>query len=108
MLGFTDFQKLTSPPSHQAVEYNTNQAPIESLEACASPTNEQPPYLTPEVYWSQTDTTVKLKIKLIGVEDYKVNLTRKKILTFRLVLGGCVDGWYIFFVVLRWTTRSMA
>ncbi|KYB28783.1 putative ATP-dependent RNA helicase TDRD12 [Tribolium castaneum] len=43
--------------------------------------------LTPDVYWSQTENTVKLKIKLIGVENYKTNVVQKRIFTFSSLLN---------------------
>nr|XP_023020474.1 putative ATP-dependent RNA helicase TDRD12 isoform X2 [Leptinotarsa decemlineata] len=40
-------------------------------------------YFTPDVYWSQTDDVVRLIIKLTDVSDYKLKLTKSRILNFR-------------------------
>ncbi|XP_044270834.1 putative ATP-dependent RNA helicase TDRD12 [Tribolium madens] len=43
--------------------------------------------LTPDVYWSQTEQTIKLKIKLIGVENYKTSVIQKRIFVFSTFIG---------------------
>ncbi|CAG9824921.1 unnamed protein product [Phaedon cochleariae] len=40
-------------------------------------------FYTPEIYWSQTESTIRISIRLTDVEDYKLTLTKGRILNFR-------------------------
>ncbi|XP_072397855.1 uncharacterized protein [Diabrotica undecimpunctata] len=44
-------------------------------------------YFTPEVYWSQTETTVALSIKLIDCQDYKISLKMRNVFNFSATQG---------------------
>uniref|UniRef100_A0A6P7GEM3 RNA helicase n=1 Tax=Diabrotica virgifera virgifera TaxID=50390 RepID=A0A6P7GEM3_DIAVI len=44
-------------------------------------------YLTPEVYWYQTDTTVTLRIKLIDCDNYKISLKMRNMFNFSTTQG---------------------
>ncbi|VEN46583.1 unnamed protein product [Callosobruchus maculatus] len=44
-------------------------------------------YLTPELFWYQSDTAVKLTIKVTDVKDYKLTLSKGRILWFRAEKG---------------------
>lgn len=40
-------------------------------------------YLTPEVWWYQTETAVRLSVKVTDPADCHVSLTKNRILNFR-------------------------
>lgn len=40
-------------------------------------------YCTPEVFWYQTETTVRVSVKLTNTSDCRVSLTKNRILNFR-------------------------
>lgn len=40
-------------------------------------------YLTPEVYWSQTNTQIKLSIRICDVKDVEISVKHNKSFQFR-------------------------
>lgn len=42
-------------------------------------------YCTPDVYWSQTESTVKLSIRLADIKDYKLTLTKGRMFDFKTI-----------------------
>ncbi|KAG5893160.1 hypothetical protein JTB14_000421 [Gonioctena quinquepunctata] len=51
------------------------------------PITAAPPtdYSTPDIYWSQSESSIRISIKLTDVVDYKLTLTKARILNFRTV-----------------------
>lgn len=43
-------------------------------------------YYTPDVYWYQTENTVRVSIKLVDIAHYQVSLIKGRIFNFRYLL----------------------
>ncbi|CAH0545965.1 unnamed protein product [Brassicogethes aeneus] len=86
---FLDVLKSKKFPSHSAPAIADSKIDVAKSKAKATlPALPPVDYLTPDVYWSQSDHVVKLSIRVTDVQKYDVALNRNRLFKFSTNKNG--------------------